>query len=88
MPDKTKTNEDQTVLQLERHASVYIFAKLQKCIYMYNSLQVQLKWPLVVVKHQQLLFLFTQINYRADYQIIKTYLFSHGSLQMTLKHLP
>ncbi len=35
MPDKTKTNEDQTVLQLERHASVYIFAKLQQCIYMY-----------------------------------------------------
>ncbi len=25
MPDKTKTNEGQTVLQLEKHASAYIF---------------------------------------------------------------
>ncbi len=58
---------------LEIRASSYIFAKLQKCTVPMHTVHCsfQLKWTLVAVKHQQLLFLFTQMMIsEADYSLI------------------
>lgn len=46
---------------LGKHASNYIFAKLQKLSCKYNSMQVPVEMKLVAIKHQQRLFRFTQI---------------------------
>ncbi len=64
---------------LENHASMYIFSQ-NIPIYTIHCI-FQLKWTVKAVKHQQLLFLFTQIMITG--QIIKVLLLC-GSLQKTM----
>lgn len=51
----------QPIGSLEKHTFTSIIAKLQKRTITYNSLQFPAERALEAVKHQQLLFLFTQI---------------------------